>query len=219
MRRAAAFATTLALSLLAVPFTEAAESKDNPEKGFTSLFNGKDLTGWTKAKENEDTFSVKEGAIVANGPRCHLYYTGPFGNHDFKNFELRVDVMTLPVSNGGVYFHTAYQEKGWPAKGFEMQVNNTHGDWRRTASLYEVEDVREQLAPDGKWFTERVVVEGKHVVIYVDDKKAVDWTEPDDWKGTKDFVERRIDHGTIALQGHDPKSTVYYKNIRIKLLK
>ena len=198
-------------------FTSAA-SLQAQDKGFTALFDGKDLNGWTKAQENEATFSVKDGAIVAHGERCHLYYTGAFGNHDFKNFELRVDVMTLPVSNGGIYFHTAYQEKSWPNKGFEAQVNNTHGDWRRTGSLYEVDDQKEQLAPDNKWFTERIVVQGAHVVIYIDDKKAADWTQPDDWKGTKDFAERRIDHGTIALQGHDPKSTVYYKNIRIKIL-
>ena len=39
---------------------------DKPEKGFIALFNGKDLTGWTKAKENEDAFQVKDGSIVAN---------------------------------------------------------------------------------------------------------------------------------------------------------
>ena len=40
---------------------------DKPEKGFKSLFNGKDFDGWTKAKENESTFSIQDGAIVANG--------------------------------------------------------------------------------------------------------------------------------------------------------
>lgn len=210
MRTAVVALTTLLI------FTAAAAAQ---EKGFISLFNGKDLTGWTKAQENEYTFSIKDGAIVANGPRCHLYYTGTFQNHDFKNFELKVDVMTQPVSNGGIYFHTAYQEKGWPAKGFESQVNNTHGDWRKTGSLYEVEDQKEILAQDGKWFTERIAVQDKHVTIYVDDKKAAEWTQPEDWKGTKDFAERRVDHGTIALQGHDPKSTVAYRNIRIKILK
>ena len=102
------------------------------EKGFKPLFNGKDLTGWTKAKENETSFEVKEGSIVANGKRCHLYYTGPVSGKapSFKNFELKVDVMTRAVSNGGIYFHTAYQELSWPEKGFEVQVNNSHGDWK-----------------------------------------------------------------------------------------
>jgi hypothetical protein len=53
----------------------------------------------------------------------------------------------------------------------------------------------------------------------VDGKLVAEWTQPADWAGTKDFPNRRIGAGTIALQAHDPGSTVYYKNIRIKLLK
>ncbi len=193
---------------------------DKPEKGFTALFNGKDLTGWEKAKENEGTFTVKDGAIVANGPRCHLYYTGPFKKHEFKNFELKVDVMTQAKSNGGIYFHTAYQEKGWPDKGFEVQVNNSHGDWRKTASLYMVQDNKEAVAEDGKWFTEHIIVQGDHVQVFVDGKKVTDWTQPAGYKGpNKDMVGRFLQSGTFALQGHDPGSTVAYKNIRVKPLK
>ncbi|MCX6595182.1 MAG: DUF1080 domain-containing protein [Acidobacteria bacterium] len=193
---------------------------DKPEKGFTALFNGKDLTGWEKAKENEGTFAIKDGAIVANGPRCHLYYTGPFKNHEFKNFELKVDVMTQAKSNGGIYFHTGYQEKGWPDKGFEVQVNNSHGDWRKTASLYMVQDNKEAVAEDGKWFTEHIIVQGDHVQVFVDGKKITDWTQPAGFKGpNKDMVGRFLQSGTFALQGHDPGSTVAYKNIRVKPLK
>ena len=66
---------------------------DDP--GYTSLFNGKDLTGW-KVNENVETFSVKDGAIVSHGPRSHCFYVGDFHNHNFKDFELKVDIMTLP---------------------------------------------------------------------------------------------------------------------------
>ena len=135
MRTLTLFALTAALALAA--------PAGKPEKGFKALFNGKDLTDWTKAKENEDSFKVKDGAIVAQGPRCHLYYTGK--NANFKNFELKVDVMTQPKSNGGIYIHTAYQEKNWPAKGFEIQVNNSHTDWRRTGGLYAVADNKEHV--------------------------------------------------------------------------
>ena len=71
------------------------------DKGWTSLFNGKDMTGW-KPNENVQTWSVKDGAIVAHGPRSHNFYVGDFHNHTFRDFELKVDVMTLPGSNGGV---------------------------------------------------------------------------------------------------------------------
>lgn len=193
---------------------------DKPEKGFIALFDGKDLNGWTKSKENEDSFSVKDGAIVANGKRCHLYYTGLIKGKpaNLKNFELKVDVMTQPISNGGVYFHTAYQETGFPDKGFEVQVNNSHGDWKKTGGLYNVQDNKEPFK-DGEWMTEHIIVQGKHVQIFVGDKKVSDWTQPDDWAGPKGNPGRVLTSGTFALQAHDPKSTVMYKNIRVKLLK
>ena len=193
---------------------------DKPEKGFIALFDGKDLNGWTKSKENEESFSVKDGAIVANGKRCHLYYTGLIKGKpaSLKNFELKVDVMTQPISNGGVYFHTAYQETGFPDKGFEVQVNNSHTDWKKTGGLYNVQDNKEPFK-DGEWMTEHIIVQGKHVQVFVGDKKVSDWTQPDDWAGPKGNPGRVLSSGTFALQAHDPKSTVMYKNIRVKPLK
>ena len=205
---------TLTLFALASAMALAA---DKPEKGFKALFNGKDLTDWTKAKENEDSFSVKDGAIVAKGARCHIYYTGK--KADFKNFELKVDVMTQPKSNGGIYIHTAYQETNWPDKGFEIQVNNSHTDWKRTGGLYAVSDNKEQVAHDGKWFTEHIIVKDKKVTIFVDGKKVTEWDQPADWKGANGMPGRTLTSGTIALQAHDPNSVIAYKNIRIKLLK
>ena len=105
-----------------------------------SLFDGESLKGWT-ANENRETFRVEDGLIVAHGPRSHLYYTGPVADHNFKNFELEVEVMTTPGSNSGLYFHTEFEEEGWPAKGYEAQVNNSHTDPRLTGSLYGIENV------------------------------------------------------------------------------
>lgn len=201
----------LALSVALTPLHAA-------DQGWIALFNGKDLDGW-KANENPSTFTVQNGAIVAKGPRSHLFYVGPVRNANFKNFELKVDVMTLPGANGGIYIHTQYQDQGWPAKGFEIQVNNSYDkDPRRTGSLYEVQDVTERLVPDSTWFTEHVIVNGDTIVVRVNDKEVVRWTQPPDWKGTRGFPDRRIGSGTIALQGHDPGSTVYYKNILIRPL-
>ena len=188
------------------------------DDGFTSLFNGKDLTGW-KASEHPDTFSVVDGAIVAHGPRSHCFYNGNFHQHTFKDFELKVDVMTRPKANGGVYIQTAYQETGWPDKGFEIQVNNTFpGDPRLTGSIYEVADNLAGVAKDNEWFTEDIVVKGNSVTVKVNHKVVARWIQPPGWNGTKTFAGRRIGPGTIALQAHDPGSTVYYKNIRIKPL-
>ncbi|HWB82906.1 MAG TPA: DUF1080 domain-containing protein [Bryobacteraceae bacterium] len=186
--------------------------------GWTSLFNGKDLSGW-KASENAPTFSVENGAIVTHGARSHCFYVGDFHNHSFRNFELQVDVMTRPKANGGIYILTGYQQTNWPGKGFEVQVNNSYPtDPRKTGSLYEVQDVKQQLVGDNQWFTEDITVRGDTITVKVNGKQVVHWTQPAGWAGVKEFPGRRIEPGTIALQAHDPNSTVYYKNIRIRLL-
>ena len=95
------------------------------DDGWVAIFNGKDLSGWT-ASENKGSCTVKDGKIVLFGPRSHLFYTGKVNEGTFKNFELKAEVMTTPGSNSGIYFHTRFQEKGWPGKGYEAQVNNTH---------------------------------------------------------------------------------------------
>ena len=212
----------LLLSLAALGFASA-----RVEPGFTDLFNGKDLTGWTISGPAE-SFSVKDGAIVANGAASHAYYTGPVHDHSFPNFELKVDVMTRAGSNGGVYVLTELQETGgnisasgrFPSKGFEIQVNNSHTDRVKTGSLYHVSDVLDDSpAKDDQWFTEDIIVKGDSITISVDGKQVVQWTQPADWNGGREGPGRKITGpGTIALQAHDPKSTVYYKNIRIKPL-
>src|SRR5262245_58721654 len=81
------------------------------EPGFTSLFNGKDFAGW-KIGGPAASFTIQEGAIVANGAPSHAYYDGSFRNHSFRNFELKADIMTRAGSNGGVYVLTEFQEVG-----------------------------------------------------------------------------------------------------------
>jgi hypothetical protein len=189
------------------------------EPGFTSLFNGTDFTGWKIAGPPE-TFKIENGAIVANGAASHAYYDGEFRSHSFRNFELKVDIMTRQGSNGGVYVLTQYEDRRFPSKGFEIQVNNTQGDRVKTGSLYHVSDVLDQSpVKDDEWFTEHIIVQGDTITVNVNDKQVVQWTQPSDWDGGREGPGRKITGpGTIALQGHDPGSTVYYKNIRIKPL-
>ena len=192
-------------------------SRHLQEAKWISLFDGKTLNGW-KVGENAETFKVEDGTIVVNGNTAHLFYEGPVMNHDFKNFEFTAKVMTFPGSNSGIYFHTAYQEKGWPEKGYEVQVNNSHTDWRRTGSLYGIEDVKEVYVKDNEWYTESITVQGKRVIIKVNDKVVVDYTEPENLKRTGGNAQRIISNGTFALQGHDPKSKVLFKDIMVKPL-
>lgn len=214
------FATLVIASLLMAANPADAQKKNKQakpriEKGWVSLFDGKTFNGWKMAEENQNAWSIQDGAIVANGPRSHLYYVGD--DKPFVNFELKIEAMTEPGSNGGIYIHTQYQEKGWPKYGYEVQVNQTHTDWRKTGSLYGVQDVKEQFVKDNEWYTYHIIVQGKHITIKVNDKVAVDWTEEPDRKPGADFT-RILDKGTFALQAHDPKSKVRYRNIRVKRL-
>ena len=183
---------------------------------WVSLFDGHSLNGW-KVGENAGTFSVKDGQIVVHGPTAHLFYVGDYKNHVFKNFELKVDVMTYPGANSGIYFHTQYQESSWPEKGFEVQVNNSHTDWKRTGSLYDVVNIKEVYVKDMEWFTEYIKVEGKHIVVKINDKTVVDYTEPNDFKPAPEQTGHFLSSGTFALQGHDPNSEVHFKNIMVKV--
>jgi hypothetical protein len=182
-----------------------------------SLFDGKSLDNW-KVGDNAGTFTIENGMIVAHGPVAHLFYDGDVRQHNFKNFEFKADVMTTSGSNSGIYFHTIYQEKSWPKKGYEAQVNNSQSDWRRTGSLYGIQDVKEVFFKDNEWFTEYIKVEGKRVIIKLNDKTVVDYTEPSTMQREAGNEGRILSSGTFALQGHDPNSKVFFKNIMVKVL-
>jgi len=186
------------------------------EDGFTSIFNGKDLTGWKVNTENPKSVFVKDGQLCIDGPRTHAFYDGKLGK-DFKNFEFKAKVMTKQGANSGIYFHTEYQADGWPAKGYECQVNNTHKDPRKTASLYAIKDNGEEVAKDDEWFDYYIKVEGKKITIKINDKVVTEFTEPDDFTPPKGMEGRKVSSGTIAFQAHDPKSKVFFKDIELKI--
>lgn len=199
------------LALLSVAAAQAQDS----EAGFAPLMDGQTFAGWKAAIENPGTWKLEDGAFVTRGPRSHLFYVGD--GVPFKNFELKVEVMTEPGANGGIYFHTKYQETGWPKGGFETQVNNTQSDWKKTGSLYDVANVGFAAAEDNKWWTQHIIVEGNTVTVKVDDRTVVQYKEPPGAQAGANF-ERKLGSGTFALQAHDPKSVVRYRNIRVKRL-
>ena len=205
------------IGMLALLLSFSSAKKNPADEGWISLFDGKSLANW-KVGENAGTFQVENGTIAAHGPTAHLFYEGPVGDHNFKNFELKVQVMTTPGSNSGIYFHTAYQEGGWPSKGYEVQVNNSHTDWRRTGSLYAVQDVKEVYVKDNEWYTEYIKVQDKKVTIQINNRTVVEYTEPEGVEKEAGRAGRHISSGTFALQGHDPASKVYFKDVMVRPL-
>lgn len=208
---------TFAASMAAIPFVRATAAG-----GWIDLFDGSSLTGW-KPSENKDSWKVVDGSLTANGPRSHLFYNGPVRDADFQNFELEVELTTRPECNSGIYFHTAYQEKGFPEKGFEIQINNTaRGDGgylerKKTGSLYGLRNMYKQLIPDEKPFQVHVAVRRKNVQIRLNGQLLVDYVEP-----TPPVIpeggekERFLDRGTFALQCHNDGSKVSYQKVRVR---
>ena len=182
------------------------------EEGFTRIFDGKTFDGWKASIDNTNTWKIDDGAFLALGPVAHVFYVG---ETNYKNFELKVDVMTQPGSNGGIYFHTAYQEKGFPRAGIECQVNVSHTDWIKTGSLYGLCNIGLTPAKDNQWWTQHIIVRGRRVTVKIDDKTVLEYNQP---PVSPEGRGKRLTEGTFALQAHDPKSIIRYRNIRVKRL-
>jgi hypothetical protein len=190
--------------------------------GWVTMFNGKDLSQWKSNEETKGVFTVEDGVLKVSGGRAHLFYVGPDGKAKFRNFEFKAKVMTTPGSNSGIYLATEFEPTGWPTKGYECQVNTSHSDARKTGGLYAVQDVMNNApSKDRVWFDYYIKVEGRRIIIQIDGRTTVDWTEPADWDPAKTLTNmpgRKLAAGTVALQGHDPKSTTFYKEMSLHIL-
>jgi hypothetical protein len=216
----------------------------DPGEGFVSLFDGKTLGGW-KVGEGAELFQVRDGMIVMECPEthrktAHIFYDGDVAHHEFKNFDLKVDVMTFPKANSGIFFHTKYVDSG-RLSGIECQIDNSHSDWRRTGSLWGIKNIswgpetppqnnKEEVAilpqapvTDNAWYTQEIVCQNGVVVVKLNGKTVLEY-KVDDADREHTLLGKRMwsPRGTFALQGHPPMpgaiSKVYFKNIRVKIL-
>ena len=124
----------------------------------------------------------------------------------------------MPGANSGIFIHTKYQEDGWPSVGYEIQVNQSHTDWRKTGSVYSFQDVKDVFVKDGEWYTEHIIVQGDKVTVKINGETGNEYDESKVEYRNGDLREKKLDHGTIALQAHDPKSVIYYRSVKVKIL-
>jgi hypothetical protein len=195
-------------------------------EGWRDLFNGRDLSGW-KANVYPESWSVVEGTIRAHATKesSHLFFVGD-GTADFvrfRNFELELMVRGEPEANSGVFFHTDLATQSAALRltnGYEVQLNSTGKEKRKTGSLYAVVDLATSPVDETKWFTLRITVRDRRILVAVNGTTTVDYTEPDNAPRPKDRKGRVLNPqgGAIALQAHDPKSVFYFKDIRIRTL-
>jgi len=190
----------LSAGLLAILSTSGAFAADDGG-GWIAMFDGKTLEGW-KAGDNPESWSAKEGSIVGDGERSHLFYM----LHECGNCEFKAEVRINHGGNSGMYFRAKFGPD-WP-HGYEAQVNNTHEDWRRTGSLYGFFDIKEQLIPDDTWWTQQVIASGIHIVIKVNGKTVVDYVD----------AKNTYQKGLLALQQHNKGSVVEFRNLMMRPL-
>lgn len=187
------FALILAAALAASPAAA--------EEGWISMFDGTTLEGW-KANDRPEAWTAEDGEIVGRGARSHLFWM----SRECGDCEFKAEVRINDHGNSGMYFRAAFVP-GWP-KGYEAQVNSTHKDWRRTGSLYGIQDVKEQLVEPDTWWTQHIIVKGNHIEIRVNGETVVDYVDK----------ENRFTKGYLALQQHDPGSVVRYRNLEMRPL-
>lgn len=193
---------------LAMTFLAAAVTPAFAQEGdWIQLFNGKDLSGW-KLNEN-GKIKVEDGLIKISGERSHL-----FTDREFGDFIFEADVKTTPGSNSGIYFHTKYQEQGWPEKGHEIQVNVSHADPVKSGSLYNRVKIFKTPMKDNEWARYRVTVKGDTVRTEINEIVLYEYVQPPG-VSAEPMIGKK---GQFALQAHDPNSVVYYRNIRVKPL-
>jgi hypothetical protein len=208
------------LAILLVPSLLAAED-------WQPLFNGKNLQGW-RANNSPESFQVVDGVLrvqAAGTTSGHLFYVGPKNREyePFKNFELEATCRAEPDANGGIFVHCDMNTRDAQlhlAKGYEVQLNSSTKEARKTGSLYAVQDFAASPVDETQWFTMRIVVRGKRIAIAINGQEVVDYTEPENVERPPERAGRRFsaEGGAIALQAHDAKSVWYFKDIRVKRL-
>ncbi|HUG67991.1 MAG TPA: DUF1080 domain-containing protein [Pirellulaceae bacterium] len=181
----------------------------------TSLFNGKDLTGWKSYPEMSSKFTVTdEGWLNVKDGRGQLETEGLYGD-----FVLQLECITHAEQlNSGFFFRCV---PGSVMDGYESQIHNgfKDGDRRKpvdcgTGGVFRRIDARLVVANDLEWFYKTVIADGAHVSTWVNGYQVVDWVDdraPDE----NPRQGLRLEPGTIMIQGHDPTTDISFRNIQI----
>lgn len=192
------------------------------EAGFVSLFNGRNLDGWTG---NKTSYTVENGMIVikpGDDSGGNLYT-----EKEYSDFVFRFEFQLTPGANNGLGIRTPLEGDA-AYVGMELQIlDNTasiYADlepWQYHGSVYGVIPARRGfLRPVGEWNFQEVTAQGTKIKIVLNGTVIVDGdiaraSENGTIDG-KDHPGLRNSKGHIGFLGHG--SVVKFRNIRIKEL-
>lgn len=139
--------------------------------GFTSLFDGKTLSGWVA--DHTDRFLVRGGVLVQDGGTGWLKSAKPF-----KDFELVAEYRSLkPGADSGIFFrastNSTAQPPHWPEKGYQLQIVDNpdshlkifgHGTPPPTYDR-KTNELAKALKPRGEWQTISLKVVGRRAEV------------------------------------------------------
>ena len=202
-------------------------------EGWTSLFNGKDLTGWDLHPANFPA-EVKDGAIRIRGSSTiplsgNMYYRGTgSAMPQWTDFELVCSVKTENKGNSGIYLHASPSiPNSNRSNGVEVQIWNdlSGGTSGKSGSLHGLVPALSARFGDGEWFHLKARVEGKRVQTWLKKpsetewQPAADWTPPAGWTPPTDRPGVKLGSGTISLQNNPPlDGVVWFKDVQFREL-
>jgi hypothetical protein len=237
-----ASALVLAVLLVLPLFGAAAWSQGRPNNGpptgFTSLFNGRDLSGWRGRQPNFDPaeearltpeeraqrqaewnaardrhwrVDAERGEIVSDGNDPHLATEKEYGD-----FELWVDwLMVSPNGDSGVYLRSYPQVQIWdPANPREVRNGAPRGSgalWNNNADNPGKWPLVKADNPVGQWNTLRIRMIGQRVWIWLNDRQTVDGQVLDNYF---DRSQPLRPTGAIELQTHG--SEMRFRNLYLQ---
>jgi hypothetical protein len=213
----------LLLTLFLLPLLLSALTPQSvPEKGFTSLFDGKSTQGWKLIKGHGPGYVVRDGVLVCPADGGGNLLT----EKEYANFIFRFEFKTEPGGNNGVGIRTPLEGDA-AYQGMEIQIlDDQHARYKgkikseqHHGSIYDVIPARTGfLKPAGEWNTEEIEARGNRIRVTLN---GVIITDAD--LGTVREAEVLKKHpgltrkaGHIGFLGHG--SHVEFRNIRIKVL-
>ncbi len=213
--------STFCCAIIASLLLSCGAQKQLTDKGFTTLFNGKNLDGWVG---NKQSYTAENGMIVikpdGGGNGGNLFTEG-----EYSNFVFRFEFQLTPGANNGLGIH-APLEGDAAYVGKEIQILDNTADKYATLHEYQyhgsvygiIPAKRDYLKPVGEWNSEEVIVQGQKIKVILNGTTIVDGDFLEASKnGTMDGKEHpglQRNRGHIGFLGHG--DLVHFRNIRIK---